>query len=189
MVYGLIRNGLVANLIGFALMTAVVLGAAPLHADDAALSPRPSAPLENPLSARPLDEFTATREHPLFTRGRRPPAATHAVPVAAAPAPPPPPPSIALIGILVESGEASAVVRGAPSEKAIHVRVSDDIDGWKVSKIGERQIVLSQDDRSVTFTMFDGKHEGTPTDVNHMPPVLEVNAAGVLRAHRVRIRH
>lgn len=200
------RNGLMPNLVGLSLTAAIVLrvavlgvavsSAAPLSAESTAPSQgRPSqehaAALDNPLAIHPLDEFTATRDRPLFTRGRRPPAALHAPPVTAAPpAPPPPPPKLALFGILVQDGEASAIVRGAPSEKVIHVRVGDDIDGWKVSKIAERQIVLSQDDRSVTFTMFDGSHEGTPTDVNHLPPVLEVNAAGVLRAHRVtRIHH
>jgi hypothetical protein len=184
-------NGLIRKLASFGLIVAVVSTAAPLHADDIAPSRDHAAAPNNPLAVHPLDEFNATRDRPLFTRGRRPPAVVHAAPVAAAPpSPPPPPPKLALFGILVEDGEASAIVRGAPSEKVTHVRVGDDIDGWKVSKIAERQIVLSQDDRSVTFTMFDGNHEGTPADVNHMPPVVEVNAAGVLRAHRVtRIHH
>ncbi|HUC51626.1 MAG TPA: hypothetical protein VMA30_19760 [Xanthobacteraceae bacterium] len=187
------RNSLMPNVVGLGLTGAIVFGAAvfgvaPLRADGVAPSQGHAAALENPLAAHPLDEFTATRDRPLFTRGRRPPAAVHAAPVAAAP--PAPPPKLALFGILVGDGDASAIVRGAPSEKTIRVRVGDDIGGWKVSKIAERQIVLSQDDRSVTFTMFDGSHEGNPADVNHMPPVLEVNAAGVLRAHRVtRIHH
>jgi hypothetical protein len=187
---GLMRNRLIPNLIGLGLTVAAVLGAVPLRADETVPSRDHAAPLDNPLAAHPLDEFSATRDRPLFTRGRHPPAVSRAAPVVAPPPPPPPPPKLALFGILIEADEASAIVRGAPSEKAIHVRVGDDIDGWKVSKIAERQMVLSQDDRSITFTMFDGNHEGTPTDVNHLPPVLEVNAAGVLRAHRVsRIHH
>jgi hypothetical protein len=183
------RNGILPVLVGLSLTAALALGVAPLRADDIAPSQGHAAALGNPLAAHPLDEFTATRDRPLFTRGRRPPA-VRAAPVAAAPPAPPPPPKLALFGILVEDGEASAVIRGAPSEKAIHVRVGDDVDGWKVSKIAERQIVLSQDDRSITFTMFDGSHEGIPVDANHLPPVLEVNAAGVLRAHRVtRVHH
>jgi hypothetical protein len=183
------RNGLTRNLAGFGLVAALVFGATPPRADDVAPPPRHAAALDNPLAARPLDEFSATRDRPLFTRSRRPPAARIA-PVAAAPPPPPPPPKLALVGILVEAGAASAVVRGAPSEKAIHVHVGEEIDGWKVTRIAERQIELSQGERSVTFTMFDGSHEGTPVDFNHMPPVVEVNAAGVLRAHRVtRIHH
>jgi general secretion pathway protein N len=184
------RNSLIPNLVGLGLIATVILGVPPLHADDTARSREHAAALENPLAVHPLDEFTATRDRPLFTRSRRPPAAVHTLPVVAAPPVPPPPPKLALFGILLEDGEASAVVRGAPSEKTIRVRVGDDIDGWKVSKIAERQIVLSQNDRSITFTMFDGSRVGAPTDVNHMPPVLEVNAAGVLRAHRVtRIHH
>lgn len=185
-------NGLIRHLAGLGLAAAVALSTAPLRADDAAPAGRAqahAATLDNPLAAHSLDELTATRDRPLFTRGRRPPAVAHAAPAVAAP-PPAPPPQLALFGIVVEAGEASAVVRGAPSEKVMHVRVGDQVDGWEVSQIAERQIVLSQDDRSVTFTMFDANHAATPTDVNHMAPVVEVNAAGVLRAHRVtRIHH
>jgi hypothetical protein len=177
-------------LAGLGLLVTVVLSAVPLRAEDNASSQSHAAALDNPLAAHPLKEFNATRDRPLFTRGRRPPISADAVPVAAPPPPPPPPPKLALFGILVEDGEASAVVRGAPAEKAMHVHIGDEIDGWKVAQIAERQIVLSQDDRSVTFTMFDGNHEGTPVDLNHAPPTLEVNAAGVLRAHRVtRVHH
>jgi hypothetical protein len=189
LVHSLIRNGSIRNLAGLGLVVALVLSAMPLRAEDNTSS-QGHAVLDNPLAAHSLEEFSATRDRPLFTRGRRPPAALGAVHVAAPPPPPPPSPKLALFGILVEGGEASAVVRGAPAEKAVHVRVGDEIDGWKVVQIAERQIVLSQDDRSITFTMFDGSHEGTPVDLNHAPPVLEVNAAGVLRAHRAtRIHH
>jgi len=182
---------LIRNLASVGLTVAIVLSAAPLCAEDAAQSRGHAAVLDNPLAAHPLDEFAATRDRPLFTRGRRPPAAAIAVPVAATPPPPPPPPpKLALFGILVDAAGSSAVVRGAPSDKAIHVRVGDEIEGWKVARIGERQLVLSLDDQSVTFTMFDSNHDGVPADWSHAPPLLEVNAAGVLRAHRVvKVHH
>ena len=193
LVHRSMRNGLIRHMAGFGLAAAVALSAAASRADETAPSGRAhnhAATLDNPLAAHSLDEFTATRDRPLFTRGRRPPAVAHAAPAVAAPPPPAPPPQLALFGIVVEAGEASAVVRGAPSEKVMHVRVGDQVDGWEVSQIAERQIVLSQDDRSVTFTMFDANHAATLTDLNHMAPVVEVNAAGVLRAHRVtRIHH
>jgi hypothetical protein len=181
------HNGPISSLVGLGLVVALVLSATTLRAEDNTSSQGHAAVLNNPLAAHPLEEFTATRDRPLFTRGRRLPAVARAVPVAAPP--PPPPPKLTLLGILLEGGEASAIVRSAPAEKSVHVRVGDEIDGWKLAQIAERQIVLSQDDRSVTFTMFDGNHEGTPVDLNHTPPVLEVNAAGVLRAHRVTRDH
>jgi hypothetical protein len=37
------------------------------------------------------------------------------------------------------------------------VRIGDDIGGWKVTQIEERQLVLSLDDRSATYTLFSGR--------------------------------
>jgi hypothetical protein len=171
------------------MVTAVLIAA--VRADELA-SPQSSTPArdnpvvrDNPLAARSLDEFSATRERPLFIRGRRESVAPPVVHVEAPPPPPPAPPDLALFGTFVDGAGASAIVRGAPSEKIVHVRVGDNVDGWKIAKIDDRQLVLSLDDRSVTFTMFSGGHaEEHTASLSHMAPILELNAAGVLRAHR-----
>ena len=121
------------------------LGSAAGHAGEAPPAQGGSAVvIDNPLASHSLDELAATRDRPLFAPGRRPPAPP-AVVVAAPPAPPPPspPPDLALLGTIVEANGASALVRGAPSEKPSHVRVGDAVDGWSIAEIGERQIVLS----------------------------------------------
>lgn len=108
----------------------------------------------NPLAAQSLEGLAATRERPLFTAQRRPPAPQR---FAAPPPPPPPPPAqppqVALYGIVAEDGGARAMVR-ANGDKIIGVRVGDDIGGWKVTKIERRQIELSLADRAVSFAMF-----------------------------------
>ena len=60
---------------------------------------------------------------------------------------------------LLDADEARAVV-GAAAEKTRRVRIGDDIAGWKVTQIEERQLVLSLDDRSATFTLFSSQHAG-----------------------------
>ena len=56
--------------------------------------------------------------------------------------------------------EARAVVGVGTGEKTRRVRIGDDIGGWKVTQIEERQLVLSLDDRSATFTLFTDQHAG-----------------------------
>jgi hypothetical protein len=169
-----------------ALVVAAMLSAAPVRADDAAVSAEHGTALDNPLAARPLDDFAATRDRPLFTPSRRPFVAPAVARAEAPPPPPPPPPELTFFGTLVDADGASAIVRGGPSEKPVHVHVGDMVGGWKIAKIDDRQIVLSRDERAITFTMFDSAQSPKHTaSVNRLPPVLEVNAAGVLRAHRV----
>jgi type II secretory pathway component PulC len=112
----------------------------------------------SPLAAYPLDRLSATRNRPLFTPSRRPPAPAPAPMVAAAP--PPQPPKLILFGIVMDSDEARAVVGVGTGEKTRRVRIGDDIGGWKVTQIEERQLVLSLDDRSATFTLFSSQHAG-----------------------------
>ena len=123
-------------------------------------------PPASPLAAHPLDRLSATRERPLFSPGRRLPAPPPAPIVAASPPPPPPPPpKVILFGIVMDADDARAVVGVGTAAKTLRVRVGDDIGGWKVTQIEERQLVLSLDDRSATFTLF-GNHpaagEGKP---------------------------
>ena len=181
-----VLHGVVCHL---AVIALAALGSAAGHAGEAPPAQGGSAVvIDNPLASHSLDELAATRDRPLFAPGRRPPAPP-AVVVAAPPAPPPPspPPDLALLGTIVEANGASALVRGAPSEKPSHVRVGDVVDGWSIAEIGERQIVLSLDERSVTFTMFNGgRAAGNGVVAGHrLPPVLEVNSRGILTARRI----
>ena len=118
----------------------------------------PTTSPASPLAAYPLDRLSATRERPLFSPSRRPPAPPPAPIIAAAP--PPPPPKLILFGIVMDADEARAVVGVGTADKTRRVRIGDDIGGWKVTQIEERQLVLSLDDRSATFTLFSGQRAG-----------------------------
>ena len=174
-----------------AMLAAAVVWAAPLRAQDL-----PAAPpaLENPVAALALDGLAATRERPLFSPTRRPlPPSPAAVVVAASPPPPPPvapPPDLALYGIIEDATGARAIVRPKEDAKVTSLRVSDEVEGWKVASIEPRQLVLSLEDRSVTFTLFDSHASAEhPRVKQHAARVLELNAAGILTARRVTKPH
>jgi general secretion pathway protein N len=78
------------------------------------------------------------------------------------PAPPPPPPNLVLFGVVMDGEGARAVVRAGAAKKLVRAQIGDEIDGWKVSQIEGRKVVLSLDGRFATFTLFSddrGKSE------------------------------
>jgi len=138
-------------LLGSAVGQATAYAQAQAAARDPAL---PAGALANPLAAFSLDRLSATRERPLFSPSRRPPVPPPA-PVAAA-LPPPPPPQLTLFGIVMDAEDARAIVKMGTANEIRRVRMGDDIGGWKVAQIEQRQLVLSLDSRIATFTLFDG---------------------------------
>jgi general secretion pathway protein N len=133
--------------------------------------------LDNPLAAHPIDEFSETRDRPLFSPTRRPPAPVLAsVSTIVAPPPPPlPPPSVVLLGVVSDGNGALAMIRGG--QKTIRARLGEEIEGWLVTQIEARRLVLSHDDRSVSFALF-ANTKGKNT-VNQTPPVPEPEVQNV----------
>lgn len=114
--------------------------------------------VDNPVELQPLQQLSATRDKPLFSVARRPPAKPVA-PVARQepPPPPPPPPSVVVLGIVSENGDGHAAIRAASKgDKVLRVRTGDDVSGWKVERIEPRRLVLKQGERSVDFALFTG---------------------------------
>jgi hypothetical protein len=108
-----------------------------------------------------LDALSATRERPLFSPSRRPPRVVevHAPPPAPPPAPrppapPAPPPALVFYGTFESPTEVGAAVQIPPNEKPTIVRYGTYIDGWRVTDINHRQLVLSREDRTAVFTLF-----------------------------------
>jgi hypothetical protein len=126
--------------------------------------------LGNPIAAHSLDRLSATRERPLFSPGRRPPAPPSAPIVSRAPpAPPPPPPSVTLFGVVMDGEEARAIVQAGPPNEIRRVRIGDDVGGWKVTQIEQRRLVLSLDGRLATFTLFSGQAGPAPRIADKQP--------------------
>ena len=118
----------------------------------------PGVVLDNPLAAQSLDELNVTRDKPLFAPSRRPPpVAPPPVVRRPEPVPPLPPPSVVLFGIIADAEGARAIIRAGPTGPMVRVQLGDDVGGWNVAKIEERQLVLTLQGRSVTFTLFSGE--------------------------------
>ncbi len=118
---------------------------------------RSAAALANPVAAQPLDQLSTILDRPLFSPSRRPPAPPPppVVQAPAPPAPPPPPPDLVLFGVVMDGEGARAVVRAGADKKILRAQIGDDIEGWKVSQIEGRKVVLSLDGRFATFKLFN----------------------------------
>ncbi len=122
----------------------------------------PPSATANPVAAQPLDTLAATRERPLFSPTRRPvpppPVVARVDPPPPPPPPPPEPPSLSLFGIVVDGEGARAVVRASSSDKVVRLRIGDEIGGWQVTQIERQRLVVSLNERSATFTLFNGEN-------------------------------
>jgi hypothetical protein len=116
-----------------------------------------AAVLANPVAAQSLAQLSSTLDRPLFSPSRRPPAPPPppVAQAAAPPAPPLPPPNLVLFGVVMDGEGARAVVRSGVDKKLVRAQIGDEIDGWKVSQIDGRKVVLSLDGRFATFKLFN----------------------------------
>jgi hypothetical protein len=134
-------------------------------------TPTPAAPVRPPQEiADPtlpaLSEFSQSLARPLFFESRRlpipQPKQIKAEPPKPLPPPPPPPPSkpvalpdkIKLLGVFMQSENASALVE-TPPQPAAWLKVGDRIADWTISAIEENRIVLRHDSaRSATLPLY-----------------------------------
>jgi hypothetical protein len=148
---------------------------------------RPSATPGNPLWAVTLDQLAATRDRPLFSPSRHPPARPQPPRVETVAAVPPPaprqPPSVVLLGIVTDADGTWALIRAGGADKITPARLGDEIAGWKVSEIETRRLVLSSDDRSVSFALF--ARTGGASDLGAKKPA---DSAPVVRTPDTRIQ-
>jgi general secretion pathway protein N len=124
---------------------------------------------DNPLWKIPLSALTATRERPLFSSSRRPPAsvvrAITELPQAKDPtpvAPPPERPAMKLIGTVVSQTASVALLKDPATEAVTRLRAGQAASGWRVKTVELRSIVVEKGDQSVTLTL--PKPGGTPTE-------------------------
>lgn len=118
----------------------------------------------NPLWAVPLSALTATRERPIFSASRRPPAP----PVAARPvvqARPAPPraagsqrPRMSLVGT-VAGAEGIAVFVDQTTQTIVRLRTGEGHEGWVLRTVGAREVTLQNDSETATLVLpsLDGK--------------------------------
>jgi len=137
---------------------------------------------ENPLAAQPLDLFPDTRDRPLFAPTRRPPPPPPPPVVErVAPPPPVPPPNVVLLGVVTDENGPRAVVHSGSSDKIIRARLGEQIEGWQVTEIEPRRLVLSHDARSVSFALFSRLKDSVVRDA--APAGAEVELRNMAHEH------
>ena len=114
----------------------------------------------NPLWAVPLSSLTVTRERPIFSASRRPPAPPVVVaPVVRAQPPPPPPrpreperPRLSLVGT-VGGEQGIAVFVDQTTQAIIRLRTGEGHDGWVLRDVGGREVTLQNDRDTAVLTL------------------------------------
>lgn len=160
----LLRHALTAAILWIATISA----SATEPAQQSEAHPDVAPPPATPLAAQPLDRMSNTRDRPLFSPTRHPPAPPPVV--VAAPPPPPPPPDVALLAVIMDGEDARAIVLAGPAAKTLRVGIGDDIDGWKVGQIERLQLVLLLDGRTATFKMFTGDNKNAAPNASAATP-------------------
>jgi hypothetical protein len=130
---------------------AVTAPAAPVPAPERALS-------ANPLWAIPLTALSGTRDRPIFSSSRRPPApavAPAAVPkVAAVPKPREPErPQLSLVGTIASGDEGFGIFLDQTTRAALRLKVGEDYQGWKLRSVQGREATLEKDQQAVTLAL------------------------------------
>lgn len=105
----------------------------------------------NPLWGIPIESLHATRERPLFSPSRRPPApAVISAPVQVKAAPPPPPskPTLDLLGIVEGHDESYAVFINTTTHDIVRLKTGEGEDGWVLRSARGRKAVLERNDQT-----------------------------------------
>jgi hypothetical protein len=158
-----------------------------LEAPESALNPagldtadRPAVPLAqraptgNPLWGIPLRLLTATRERPLFSPSRRPPAPPVVAapslpprPVAAAKPPEPDHPLLTIVGTVVGGSDGIGVFIDQAKNDIIRLHTGQDHDGWVLRSVHGREATFEKNDRNATLALPPpGGLPGPPAEPN-----------------------
>ncbi|WP_395666330.1 hypothetical protein [Methylocella sp.] len=135
----------------------------------------------NPLAALSLDALGATRERPLFSPSRRPPAPAIVAAAPEEPPPPPPPaepetPRVKLIGVVHGAGaEIGLFVDDGGKTLRLRVGQTSD-DGWTLRSVDARAASLEKQERVVNAELAPrsadlGAPGGAPAPAPERPVV------------------
>ena len=110
----------------------------------------------NPLWAMPLARFPVTRDRPIFSSSRRPPApavAPAAVPKAAVVPKPRERPQLTLVGTAASDDEGFAIFLDQSTRAVFRLRVGEDYQGWKLRSVQGRETTLEKDRQLVPLAL------------------------------------
>jgi hypothetical protein len=120
----------------------------------------PAAVSANPLWAIPLSALSSTRNRPLFTPSRRPPApvVANAPPPAAPRRAPPPPvvaehPNLVLVGTVAGENDSVAVFIDNSTRDAVRLRAGEGHSGWVLQSVDRRTATLQKGGQTETLEL------------------------------------
>lgn len=139
---------------------------------ESALGPEPSADRPavaitreraatgNPLWGIPLRILTATRERPLFSPSRRPPAppavaapAPAPRPVAAAKPPEPDHPLLTIVGTIVSTRDGIGVFIDQATNEVVRIHTGQEHGGWVLRSVHGREASFEKNERTSTLAL------------------------------------
>jgi len=112
----------------------------------------------NPLWAIPLKNLSVTRERPIFSASRRPPApAVAAAPYVPprAPSKPPEPerPQLTLVGTIAGQQEAFGIFLDQTTNDVVRLKLGDAQRGWLLRRVLKREVMLEKDRETVVLAL------------------------------------
>jgi hypothetical protein len=119
----------------------------------------PKAPVvSNPLWAIPLSSLSATRDRPIFSPSRRPPASpVIAEPDVPPPKPTPPPepdhPLLSLVGTIVSESGGFGVFVDQVTTNLVRLRTGQGHAGWVLRSVRGREAIFERDQQTFTLAL------------------------------------
>jgi hypothetical protein len=129
-----------------------------LASPDASSAVRQVSSAGNPLWAIPLGLLSATRDRPLFSPSRRPPApAVVAEPYVPPPKPAPPPepdhPLLSLVGTIVSESGGIGVFVDQLTTNLVRLKTGEGHAGWVLRSVRGREAIFEKDQETVTLAL------------------------------------
>src|SRR5271155_653513 len=138
--------------------------------------PRQPPPGANPLSRIPMSSLSVTRERPLFSVSRRPPAPPPApAPPAKIEAPPPTEsagPPLTLSGTAIGGSRDVAVMYDETTKSFVRLHVGEAAGGWNLRAIDRRTVTFEKDSRFVVVSL------PAPSAAPSSPTAVAANTPG-----------
>jgi general secretion pathway protein N len=129
-----------------------VHGATP---DTRNISDKRTARPGNPLWKIPLSSLKATRERPLFSPSRRPPAMASAAPEPSKPlvVAGPNRPRLLLVGAIAGDTESIAIFIDEATKSVIRLRTGESHAGWELQAVNGQQVTLLNDRQTMVLSL------------------------------------
>jgi hypothetical protein len=154
------------------------VGAAP------AVAGAPAQPMGNPLWGISLNALTATRERPIFSPSRRPPAPTPPALVVAAPVLPAPSSGpeqipLTLLGTIVGGANSIAICINPSTRDVVRLRIGENFQGWVLRAVHGREAAFEKAALQATLALpspEDQQASAVPLPVLPSSPIVPGNA-------------